>query len=108
MKVVQNKWINKFIPFLGFRAVNLFGVLFVRGDKELSASTLNHEAIHFAQWKELWYIGFILWYLIEWIIRIPMGNAYRNISFEREAYANESNLSYLQTRKRFAFKNYIR
>lgn len=108
MVIIQNKWINKFIPLPGFRCVNLFGVLFVRGDKTLSSVNLNHESIHTAQWKELWYIGFLLWYGIEWLIRLPKGNAYRNISFEREAYANDDNLNYLQTRKRFAFINYIR
>lgn len=112
MEIIQNKWINKFIPFPGFRCVNLFGVLFVRGEKELSASTLNHEAIHTAQWKELLYIGFILWYVIEWIIRLIIcwntHDAYRNMSFEREAYDNDQNLSYLQTRKRFAFIKHIK
>lgn len=108
MKIIQNKWINKYIPFTGFRACNIFGVLFVRGDGKLSEKTLNHEAIHTAQWKELWYIGFLLWYVIEWLIRLPRGNAYRNISFEREAYANDKNLTYLQTRERFAFIKYIK
>lgn len=107
MKIIQNKWINRYIPFPGFRAINLFGILFVRGDKELSEVTLNHESIHSAQWKELWYIGFLLWYVIEWLIRLPKGNAYRNISFEREAYDNDENLSYLKNRKRFNFLNYL-
>jgi hypothetical protein len=33
--------------------------------------------------------------------------AYRNLSFEREAYVNESNLEYLETRKYFSFLNYL-
>jgi len=33
--------------------------------------------------------------------------AYRNISFEREAYANESNPDYLTNRKFFSFFNYL-
>lgn len=111
MKIVQNKWINKFIPLPGFRCVNLFGVLFVRGEKELNEVTINHESIHSAQWKELWYMGFLLWYVIEWLIRFiscwNTHDAYRNISLEKEAYANDHNLDYLQTRKRFAFKNYL-
>lgn len=107
MKIIQNKWINRYIPFPGFRAINLFGVLFVRGDKELSEVTLNHESIHTAQWKELWYVGFMLWYVIEWIARLPEGDAYRNISFEREAYDNDENLSYLKNRERFNFLNYL-
>lgn len=107
MKIIQNKWINRYIPFPGFRAINLFGVLFVRGDAKIDEVTLNHESIHTEQWKELWYIWFLLWYVIEWIVRLPKGNAYRNISFEREAYDNEKNLEYLKTRKQFAFIKYL-
>ena len=89
--------------------MNLFGVLFVRGNARIDDITLNHEKIHTAQIKELWYIFFYLWYIIEWLIRLFMkGNAYRNISFEREAYSNEKDLSYLDNRKRFAWIKYIK
>jgi len=50
-----------------------------------------------------------LWYVVEWIIRLFLkGNAYRNISFEREAYSNEKDLSYLDNRKIFAWTKYIK
>ncbi|NLZ46719.1 MAG: hypothetical protein GX896_08515 [Clostridiales bacterium] len=104
MKIVR----NKFIPFAGYKAINLFGVLFVRNNAKLSEIDLNHEKIHTAQIKELWYVFFYLWYVIEWIIRLPKGNAYRNISFEREAYDNEKDLNYLKSRKRFDFAKYIK
>jgi len=112
MKIIQNKWINKFVPFPNFRAVNLFGVLFVRGKRALSKRTINHEQIHSEQWKELWYIGFLLWYVVEWIIRLfafkGAKQAYRDISFEREAYQHDTDMDYIKTRKRFAFTRYIR
>ena len=55
MKIIY----NNIIPFKGFLAINLFGVLFVRGTyRDLSATVLNHEKIHTAQMKELWYIPF--------------------------------------------------
>ena len=41
MKVIY----NTLIPFKGFRAINLFGVLFVRKGCELNSVTLKHEAI---------------------------------------------------------------
>ena len=103
MKIIR----NNILPFKGFSAMNLFGILFVRKNARLSEKTLNHERIHTAQWKELWYVGFALWYIAEWLIRLPKGNAYRNISFEREAYANDDNFTYLETRKRFAFMKYF-
>lgn len=104
MKIIR----NNIIPFSGYKAMNLFGVLFVRGNARIDDITLNHEKIHTAQIKEMFYVFFYVWYVIEWLIRLPKGNAYRNISFEREAYANDKNLTYLQTRERFAFIKYIK
>ena len=105
MKIIR----NKYIPFKGFRAINIFGVLFVRGNAKIDNVTIRHEAIHTAQMKEMLYIFFYLWYVVEWIIRLFMkGNAYRNISFEREAYANQDDLNYLENRKRFDFVKYIK
>ena len=93
---------NKYIPFKGFRAINLFGILFVRGNARICERTIRHEAIHTAQMKEMLYIFFYLWYVVEWIIRLFMkGDAYRNISFEREAYANDGNIDYLNVRSKY-------
>ena len=103
MKIIR----NNIIPFSGYKAMNLFGVLFVRGNARIDDSTLNHEKIHTAQMKEMLYVFFYVWYVIEWLIRLPKGNAYRNISFEREAYAHDKNPNYLKTRKRYAFLKYI-
>ena len=72
---------------------------------------INHERIHLQQQKEMLIIPFYLWYVCEWLCRsmlyLNWYRAYLNISFEREAYANEHNLAYLDTRKRFAFMHYI-
>ena len=105
MKIIY----NNLIPFKGFIAINLFGVLFVRNEYKKRfesggfTTTLNHESIHTEQIKELGYIFFYIWYFIEWLLRLPFGNAYYNISFEREAYTNEKNIKYLQTRKHYSF-----
>lgn len=96
---------NTFIPFKGFCAINLFGLLFVRKEckGKLNERVYNHERIHTAQMKELGYIFFYIIYFIEWLVRLFMrGNAYRNISFEKEAYSYEYDLDYLNTRKHFA------
>ena len=103
MKIIR----NNIIPFSGYKAMNLFGVLFVRGNARIDDITLNHEKIHTAQIKEMLYVFFYVWYVIEWLIRLPKGNAYRNISFEREAYANDKDPNYLNTRKVFAFLKYM-
>lgn len=107
MKIIR----NNFIPFPGYKAMNICGILFVRGDAKIDETTLNHEAIHTEQWKELWYIGFLLLYVIEWLVRLIKYHdkdiAYRNISFEKEAYANENYSGYIQERKRFNWINYL-
>lgn len=63
-----------------------------------------HEKIHSKQIFEMFIIFFYVWYLFEWIIRLfSKGNAYKNISFEREAYINQSVASYLNNRS-FKYK----
>lgn len=107
MKIIY----NNIIPFRGFVAINLFGLLFVRKEYKgkIGARTLNHESIHTAQMRELLYLGFYLAYVIEWCVRLFMrGNAYRNISFEREAYLNEYDAGYLKKRRHFAFTKYLK
>lgn len=108
MKIIR----NKYIPFPGYKAINLFGILFVRGNARIDEVPINHEAIHSAQMKELLYIPFYIWYVIEWLIRlIQFRNshmAYRNISFEREAYQNQEDMHYLKSRERLAFIKYIK
>lgn len=109
MKIIR----NNIIPFPGFSAINLFGILFVRKKAVINDITLNHEKIHTAQIKELAFIFFYLWYVIEWLCRLPKqflagDSAYRNISFEKEAYQNQTNLNYLNSRKMFSFLKYIK
>lgn len=104
MKVVYNDW----IPFRGFKCINLFGVLFVRRGCVMSERDFNHEAIHTAQMKEMLYVFFYLWYLVEWLIRLlGKGDAYRNLSFEKESYDNEGDLTYLENRPMFAWWWYL-
>lgn len=71
---------------------------------------INHEKIHIRQQLELLIIFFYLWYVVEyyyWYLKLKDKHlAYRNISFEREAYAMEEDLNYLETRKIWSFWKY--
>ena len=73
---------------------------------------INHESIHTAQMKEMLYVFFYLWYVIEWLVRLVRyrnaHTAYRNIGFEREAYMNQGNMGYLQGRGRYAWVKYLK
>lgn len=72
---------------------------------------LNHERIHVKQWIETGFIIFPIWYLVEYVVRrFQYGSwdkAYYNISFEREAFAEEGNHYYLSERKFWSFINYL-
>jgi hypothetical protein len=106
MKVIE----NNIIPFKGFVAINIFGFVFTRReywrgkDDRYKKRTLNHEAIHTAQQKELLFVGFYLLYFFEWLFRLMTGpqSAYRDISFEREAYKHQADEGYLANRKHFS------
>ena len=100
---------NKYLPFPGFAAINLFGVLFCRPGTRITPRLINHERIHTAQMMEMAFIFFYIWYLVEWTVRLTWrGNAYFNISFEREAYRNEHNRKYLKQRKHYAWWKYTK
>ena len=86
MKIIY----NNIIPFKGYKAINLFGIVFARSP--LSERDIKHEQIHTQQMKKYWYIGFYILYVCEFLLNLIIcGNwkqAYRNISFEQEAYGN--------------------
>lgn len=67
---------------------------------------MNHERIHARQQQELLILPFFIWYIVEFAVwRLFMNHnlAYRNIVFEREAYAMETNQEYLKNRKWYSF-----
>lgn len=125
MKIIR----NNIIPFHGFRAINLFGVLFARENARIDDVTINHEGIHSKQFIELmilfavatvfirWWLPlfsplfFYAWYIVEWLVHLIRFRstyiAYRRISFEREAYTHQADMRYLNKRKLFSFFDYI-
>lgn len=96
---------NRLLPPKGFKAINLFGVVLVRKGCRMTAADLNHEAIHTAQMRELLYVPFYVLYVLEWLWLLPRypkrHEAYRRISFEREAYAHQAEPDYLKARPKF-------
>lgn len=104
MKIIY----NKYIPFGPFWATNILGIIFCRIDKgKLTEVAKNHEYIHTLQQKELGYIGFLIWYHIEWLFKWMKYHdkmkAYRSLLFEREAYSMQNNLNYKNTRRHYAW-----
>jgi hypothetical protein len=90
------------IPLQKLAAVNLFGILLAPKGSKMNRRTIRHEAIHTAQMNEMLFVFFYVWYFVEWIIRLfGKGNAYENISLEKEAYQNDHDRNYLKHRKHF-------
>ena len=86
MKVIY----NRLLPFRGFTAINLFGIVFARREcRPLSEVTLRHEAIHTRQMRETGYVGFYLIYIAEWLFQLwrlrSAGLAYHAISLSTRA-----------------------
>ena len=110
---------NKLIPFKGYVAINLFGIIFARKEYKSKIEhnyarktvLLNHEMIHTAQYKELLYVFYLPLYLLNYVINLfvyfSFKKAYKNICFEREAKAHESSDYYVYTRRHFAWISYI-
>lgn len=100
---------NKIIPFKGFKAINICGIIFTR--HRLLEADLMHEQIHTAQMKEMLYLPFYIWYVVEWLIKLiryrSFHKAYRNISFEREAYLYQNNKAYLTYREHYENLRYL-
>ena len=111
-------WLSK-IARLNISAITIFFLVFSRG--EMDETTKRHETIHFQQTLEALVVGLILLYLFDWIRGLvkyrkdwegqkstrgreytsAANKAYHRIRAEQEAYTNELDVDYLQTRKRW-------
>ncbi|CAM1352293.1 conserved protein of unknown function [Tenacibaculum insulae] len=105
-------FVSKHIIPKGFVGITLYPFIFLkRKDLKNNYELVNHEKIHLKQQQELLVIFFFLFYFIEWFIKFlkykDKLKAYKNLSFEREAYLNENNLYYIEKRKHWAFLNYL-
>ncbi|GAA4892945.1 hypothetical protein GCM10023311_16720 [Flaviramulus aquimarinus] len=106
-------FISKYLVPKGYTGMTIFPFVFLKA-KHLKDNRvlINHEKIHLKQQIELLVIPFYLFYMIEFIIRWfqykNWHKAYRNISFEREAYFNEHHLEYINNRPLWTFLKYLR
>lgn len=103
---------SKYLVPKGYRGLALFPFVFVKfkKDKE-NLIFINHERIHLRQQLEMLVFPFFIWYVLEYFVKLMRYKnrnlAYRNISFEREAYANEQNLDYLKHKSLWRFLEYV-
>jgi len=108
----SDKFLDTISWFMKVGGIALFPIIVLREKYQNSddkfwikrgKQVINHESIHFQQALELGVLPFYILYVLEWFLKLPFygAKAYENISFEREAYGNDSNLNYLQNRKRY-------
>jgi hypothetical protein len=104
--------VTKYLIPKGYRGLAVFPFVFIkyRIDKE-NLVFINHEKIHLRQQLELLVLPFFIWYFLEYLVRLVQYKdadlAYRNISFEREAYTHEFNLEYLKNRSFLRFLTHM-
>ncbi|SDR65899.1 hypothetical protein SAMN04515667_0065 [Formosa sp. Hel1_31_208] len=105
-------FISKFLVPKGYIGITVFPFVILKYQYlKTNQKLINHERIHLRQQLELLIIPFYVFYGIEFIVRLVKHRnwrqAYQNISFEKEAYANEKDLNYLESRPFLNFKKYI-
>jgi hypothetical protein len=104
--------VAKYLIPKGFRGITIFPFVLIKHSFDSENKVLvNHEKIHLRQQLELLLLPFFVWYFVEYAVRLLQYKnanlAYRNISFEREAYANELDLEYIKGRRFFRFLSYL-
>lgn len=98
----------KYLVPKGYRGITLFPFIFLfRKEDKQNKVLVNHEKIHIRQQLELLVLPFFIWYGVEFLVKLIQyknrAEAYRNISFEREAYNKEKDLDYLKRRSFWSF-----
>lgn len=104
--------VNPYLLRKNFLGISLWPfIILKKTELKLDNVFINHEKIHLRQQIEMLVIPFYFWYLMEYLFRMfqykNRREAYRNISFEREAYANEKDLDYLKTRPFWRYIHYL-
>ena len=104
--------VAKYLIPKGFAGITLWPFVLLATEKDRrNPVTIFHERIHLQQQIEMLVLPFFVWYAVEFVIRLLQYRnthlAYRNISFEREAYANEKSPGYLRSRAFWGFLSWM-
>ena len=101
------------VPSLRANGMALFPFILVKLEKSrFDKVMIRHEIIHLRQQLELLVIPFYFFYLLNYLCNRTVysdhDEAYMNIVFEREAYANDAFPGYLKQRKLFSWWKYFK
>lgn len=134
-KIRYNSWIARNLLFSGYQTITLAAWVCTKckSKEEMPQWMRNHECTHARQWVEcmiasgtiIWalvlfagisawwfcvaFLAFYILYVLEYLIKLIFygTEAYRNISFEREAYACQTDDHYLENGDYFVWAKYI-
>jgi len=110
--IIKSKTLIKIITFNFAIAMAFYPFILIRSNSlRFNKILIHHEKIHLRQQIEMLLILFYLWYFIEYFIKLTKyknhRKAYENISFEKEAFANERDLDFLKSRPFWNFLKYL-
>lgn len=103
---------SKYLFHKNFNAIAIWPFIILES-KDLGTDNIliYHEKIHLQQQKEMLFLLFFIWYILEFLVKLFVYKntmiTYRNLSFEREAYDHENDLNYLHNRKFWNFLKYL-
>ncbi|MBT8395096.1 MAG: hypothetical protein KJN66_09635 [Bacteroidia bacterium] len=105
--------ISKYLVPNGYNGLTIYPFVFLKHKRfAKDAIILNHEKIHLKQQLEMLILPFYIIYILEFLINLFRDRnwyvAYKNVSFEREAYRNEMNMDYLKQRRFWQFLMYYK
>jgi len=100
------------VSTLPAQAMALYPFLLVKNERlKTDKRIIRHEQIHFYQQLEMLIVFFYPVYLLNYLYNLIKfrnhGEAYFQISFEREAYQNENDVAYFKRRKPYAWLKYL-
>ena len=135
-KIVYNSWIANHLLFPAYSTITLAAWVCTRykSKGEMPQQVRNHECTHARQWCECMIAsGVVIWilmlvfgispwwlvlsfgmfyilYVLEWLVKLCFygADAYKNISFEREANAGQNDETYLENSGYFEWVKYLR
>jgi len=112
MFIYKTAWFFKYFAASWVSGIAIFPFILCKHAQLLeNRRFINHERIHIRQQMEMLVFPFFVWYAIEYIVRIIQFRnthlAYKNISFEREAYSNENDDEYLTSRRFWSFLQFV-
>ena len=109
--IYSDRFLDRIGLFMKIGGITLYPFIILREKHKDNYLINTHERIHIEQQREMFVVVFYVIYILEFLIKsllwLSFKDGYYKISFEREAYANQSNLNYIHNRKKYSWIRYV-